>query len=321
VEILTHFGSDFEERIQALLEQWDGRIRGAIIASLPEKSRARFSKEIKAAINDPEPEVRIAAVWAFLQGEDTKRWSMTANLLRDPVESVREAAASALGTYGNKKILDDLMAVVQDPNEIFGVKSSALRGLGASTHKSAMEYLVRIYVEGEEDFLPLVQSILYGKKDALSLQFIIEIFKDSGSKAKDRIVELFVHLGQGGEQHIRDLLEGDIPSLKPYLSEILERTGYVESMIRRLGHRKPEQRLEATKFLASLGTAASYRGVVLASRDPNESVRIQVAKALEKLQTKAGKNILEALKEDPDPKVRKYTHWALERFGAKTKEV
>jgi HEAT repeat protein len=57
--------------------------------------------------------------------------------------------------------------------------------------------------------------------------------------------------------------------------------------------------------------------MVLAARDPDEEVRIQVIKALEKLETKEGRNILTALEGDPDRRIRKYTHWALERLKAK----
>ena len=55
----------------------------------------------------------------------------------------------------------------------------------------------------------------------------------------------------------------------------------------------------------------------MASRDPDREVRINVVRALEKLETKEGKQILKALEEDPDGKIRKYTHWALERLRAK----
>jgi len=55
----------------------------------------------------------------------------------------------------------------------------------------------------------------------------------------------------------------------------------------------------------------------MASRDPDQEVRINVVRALERLETKEGKAILKALNEDPDAKIRKYTHWALERLKAK----
>ena len=56
----------------------------------------------------------------------------------------------------------------------------------------------------------------------------------------------------------------------------------------------------------------------MAARDPDNEVRVQVTKALERLATKEGSQILNALEEDPDRRIRKYTHWAIERIKAKS---
>jgi hypothetical protein len=124
-------------------------------------------------------------------------------------------------------------------------------------------------------------------------------------------------MGERSEEAVRDLLHEDIPSLRPFLNEILESTGYVESRIRMLNHRDPKIRRDAADFLSSVGSAAAFRGIVLAARDPDEEVRVKVAKALERLATKDGEEILHTLEEDPERRVRKYTHWALERVKAK----
>ena len=99
--------------------------------------------------------------------------------------------------------------------------------------------------------------------------------------------------------------------------EILESTGYVEAVIRRLSHRDPAVRGQAANILSIVETPSAFRGIVLAARDPDKEVRVQVTKALEKLETEEGKVILNELENDPDKKVRKYTHWALERLRAK----
>ena len=57
--------------------------------------------------------------------------------------------------------------------------------------------------------------------------------------------------------------------------------------------------------------------MVLAARDPDDEVRVEVVKALERLETEEGKSILTALEADPDRRIRKYTHWALERLKSK----
>ncbi len=101
------------------------------------------------------------------------------------------------------------------------------------------------------------------------------------------------------------------------MADILTRTGFVEILIRKLGHRKPQVRRESARLLADIATDVAYRGIVLAARDPDKDVRINVTKALESLATKEGEKILKSLEADPDRKVRRYTHWALERVRAK----
>ena len=72
--------------------------------------------------------------------------------------------------------------------------------------------------------------------------------------------------------------------------------------------------------MARVGSRSAFRGIVLAARDPDEQVRVQVIKALEKLATAEGKELLEDLQNDPDRKVRTYTAWAMERLEAKSIE-
>jgi hypothetical protein len=120
-----------------------------------------------------------------------------------------------------------------------------------------------------------------------------------------------------GESAVEELLKEDIPSLKPFITEILDKTGFVEDRIRRLSHRDPLVRRESAGFLSLLGSAAAFRGLVMAARDPDEDVRVQVVKALERLETKKGREILKSLENDPERRIRKYTAWAMERLRAK----
>ncbi len=66
-----------------------------------------------------------------------------------------------------------------------------------------------------------------------------------------------------------------------------------------------------------IGTESAFRGIVLAARDPDQDVRVQVTRALEKLNSESGREILESLKNDPDKRVRKFTMWALARVKSK----
>ena len=85
----------------------------------------------------------------------------------------------------------------------------------------------------------------------------------------------------------------------------------------RFAHRNPAVRKKAAEFLMKAGTKAAFRGIILAAKDPDEEVRIQVVKALDQMNSPNGLPILEELKNDPDKRVKRYTLWAMERYEAK----
>ncbi|MCK5735983.1 MAG: HEAT repeat domain-containing protein, partial [Spirochaetaceae bacterium] len=176
--------------------------------------------------------------------------------------------------------------------------------------------LVRYLDRGETLHDELI-SAMARKTDKKSIITLVEHFKDSEAVLRDRISEVFTAMKDKGEDALVNLLKEDIASLKPFLSDILTRTGFVEILIRKLSHRKPQVRRDAAELLAQIATDSAYRGIVLAARDPDREVRIKVTKALESLATPASEKILKVLQEDPDKKVRRYTHWAMERLKAK----
>ena len=100
------------------------------------------------------------------------------------------------------------------------------------------------------------------------------------------------------------------------VSEILDRTGYVDICIKKLKHRKQKIRKEAAEDLILIGTVKSWHGLIYAVKDISREIRILSIRAMEKLRNDDSENILESLKKDPDKKVRKYTLWALEKINA-----
>lgn len=318
--VLHHYaGKEFSSRIDDLLAQPDGKIRAAVIASIPGEEKKRISKEIRGALKDAEPDVRISALRALVDLGDTRTINLTTDLLRDPVERVREAAADAMGVHGSDSTIDELKGVIEDPNEVIPVQEAGVRGLGASQSTTALGILVSLlggFQESDELFEPVIQAIS-NRSDSKRIEALLEHLKDAEPQLRDRLVHCFARMGGDAEDAVRDLLEQDLASLKPQLVDILEQTGYVEKHIRLLGDRDPKVRRDAAEFLAKVGSVSSFRGIVLAARDPDENVRVMVTKAVEYLAGKEGQEILSRLREDPQRRVRKYTEWALQRLHAK----
>jgi HEAT repeat protein len=305
----------FQEKAGALLRSGDSQIRAAILTILPVIKNTAFMPDVRNGLRDPDPEVRIAAVWALLEFGEIKLLNQETSMLRDPVERVRLAAAACLGQYGNPAAMEMLRNIMADPHETGGVKRNIITGLGVSRSPEGLNLLAGFLDAGGEHQAAAAAALLHrtSKKDILQM---VEIFRDAAPELREKLIPVFRGQGEKAEPEILELLKNEVASLKPYLAQILEETGYVEKTIRRLSHRDVRVRREAALLLSLLETLPGFRGLVMAARDPDQEVRVLVVKALEKLNTPRGRELLEQLKEDPDKRIRKYTHWALERLDS-----
>jgi len=315
--LMSNFaGETFDKRVLRLLDQPDGKVRASVIASLPGTRKKEFIKYINNALSDADPEVRIASIWALSDYDETKILNQSFDMLRDPVERVRIAAAEALGKFAKSDKLSYFTELFRDKNEVIEVKKSAIQGVSKSDQNRAVDILVEVIDENQILEQEAVKALAANPSKKVITR-IIENMKDSSPTLRDKIMNIFKLMGESGEEALKKLLAEDIASLKDSISDILETTGYVEHVIRKLSHRDPHIRRSAAEFLSLLGTKSAFRGIVLAARDPDPEVRINVTRALEKLSSKSGEEILESLKNDPDKKVRKFTMWAMARTKAK----
>jgi HEAT repeat protein len=242
------------------------------------------------------------------------------DLLRDPVERVRVEAARALGSRGKSSIIDEFSDILSDENEVESVKSAAIEGLAKSEEKKSVDVLVEQLKKRNGELYEEKVDALSKKSDKNLVKTLIGHFKDAGPELRDTITESFRRMGEAAEAPLLELLKEDIASLTPHITYVLEQTGYVEHTVRMLNHRDAELRRDAAEVLSRIGTTAAFRGLVLASRDPDDDVRVMVTKALERLNTESGNEILEELKNDPDKRIRKFTLWAMERITSKNSE-
>ncbi|MDR1893224.1 MAG: HEAT repeat domain-containing protein [Spirochaetales bacterium] len=305
----------FEEKTAALLASPDGQIRTGLLTLLPAAGNRTFLKEIRSCLKDVDPDVRIAAIKALMTYGEIHLLNQETSMLRDPVERVRVAASEVIGRIGNPAALELLKRVVADPNEAEAVKRSAIAGLGRARTPESLNLLAGFLDESEE-FVPECTEAMGQRVSKNDITRLIEIFKDSSPAFREKLIPVFQYWGEKAEKEILGLLEEELLSLKPYLTQILEETGWVEQAVRRLSDRQVQVRRAAARSLSLLGTLQAFRGLVKAARDPDQEVRVMVVRALEKLKTAEGREILEKLKDDPDRRIRKYTYWALERLDS-----
>jgi HEAT repeat protein len=213
-------------------------------------------------------------------------------------------------------LIETLAGVLADDNEVEPVKLAAVDGLAASEGNESIDVLCDAFEHHEELREPIVRA-LSRKTGQKQLEHLMGALKDAVPAVKQGICDAVRLMGETGEQAIADLLRADIASLRTQIAATLEDTGYIEANIRKLSHRDPAVRRTAAEVLSYIDSISAFRGIVLAARDPDQDVRVNVVRALERLDSKEGEGILKQLQEDPDRRVRKYTAWALERYKAR----
>ncbi|MGI9256711.1 MAG: HEAT repeat domain-containing protein, partial [Salinispira sp.] len=308
-------GKEFAQRVDELLEQNDSKIRAMLMMSLPAEEKKRIYPHIEIALRDSDPDVRIAAISAHVEVSQQGY----PDLLRDPVTRVRETAACVMGKYADKKILHQLRNLVSDENEEEVVKIAAVKGIASSAEPLSIHLLVDILAETTEGdaLYDEVCRGLQSMTDTARLRLLIAELKNAEVALRKKLVAVFVSMKEDAEPFFVEVLKNDSISLRAYIIETLEKSGYFNSVIRRLTQRNVNVRREAAEFLLLAGTFTSYRGLIQACRDPDEDIRILVTRALDYLASEDGRDILAELRSDPSRRVRRYTHWALERFEAR----
>ena len=305
-----------KRKIAYYLGQIDGEVRSHIIALIPKTGIMEFLPVVRKSLGDADPMVRIAATYALAEMGDTRSFAQAMRLLMDPDPEVREQVAFALGRTGRPGIMKEISNIFNDQNEIVSVKRSIIRGLAESKTVPSTGLMLD-FIEKDDFLAPEAIELLKTHTDKNNIALILERMKDASEEQKNRISQVLEKMGLEAKPALVSLLESEFMSLKAHAGEVLDMIGGTDEEIVKLKHRDPAVRREAASTLSLIGTIKAFRGLIMASRDPDREVRVNVVKALEKLETKEGKEILKALEEDPDGKIRKYTHWALERLRAK----
>ena len=305
----------FEEKTRSLLASPDARIRASLITILPIIKNTHFQKEIRAALKDVDPDVRVAAIKALLGFGEIKLLNQETSMLRDPIERVRFTTAEVIAKHGNAAAMEILKSILADANETDVVKIGVITGMGQAVCPKSLKMLVSV-LDTQSEFRANTELSLAMRVAKRDITQLIEIFRDAEPQLREKLIPVFRAQGKKAEPQILEILKDEVASFKPYLVKILEETGYIDEAKRRLSNRNVEVRREAAMMLSLMDTLPAFRGLVIAAKDPDQEVRVCVVKALEKLKSSDGQEILEKLKQDPDNRIRKYTHWALERLAS-----
>ncbi len=299
-----------KEKIAHILSGSDALLRSRIMAVIPHSLCNDFRQVISAGLEDPEPEVRAAALHTLY-----KRFGETGQLtklLYDPVPQVRKEAARI--SASSEKSYPELKKLILDPNEVEPVKEAALAGIAETDSLEGAELILDLL--GKE--LEIAETVIKTAgmlSNPEAYRLFARRLPSAPGQLRERIIEALIEAGDKGKAALLSLLDETEP-LRSGAAEALEALGVVDSAMRQLNSRRVTERLEAARLLISIGTPKALRGVVLLLKDPSEQVRLLTAKAIRTLRDQKGDAILDSLADDPVPRVRRYARWAKEHLIA-----
>ncbi len=306
----------FDERALLILSSHDASIRSRLIAALPKDHVKHFVPVLLASLQDGDPEIRTACVWALSDYGDSAVLKKCALLLNDPVEEVRRETAKALCLSGREAGLPRVESVLFDTTSSDSVKRAVISGLGEAGTQEAFTLLTKKLAQ--ECGLPAEMEAALVKFDSdTRIGTLFKMLDNVPPSVQPILMRVLENLGPKAEKAAVEIFKQKNTALEDHAAEILEKSGFIDRTVRQLRHRDPTKRLAAAEMLSLIGTAKAYRGLITAAKDPVEKIRITVIKAVDRLNTREGRELLEELKNDPDRNVRRYTLWALERAEAK----
>jgi len=309
-------GPAFTRMAGELLDEQDGPVRQSLLTLLAVSGNREFIPRMEEALTDASPRSRITALWALTDLNNRDSTEKMLNLLYDPEELVRSEAVRAFTVWNREDVFAVLSEILGDEQESLTVKKSLIETMGISENLKTIGLPIP-FMESRPELNEIILNALLSKREEKELTELVRHFESGTPRIRESLGNLFREMGEPAESVLIHLIRsGAHTPLHPYISQILDQTGYVDSRISCLKSPSVKKRLRAAEDLSLIGTYKACRGLVFAARDISREIRILSIRALDKLNSDDSESILESLKHDPDKKVRKYTLWALERIRA-----
>ncbi len=220
-QLLSQLGTNGATALLPALQTTNALLRIHASSALPNLRGLRADKLLLNLIQDPEPEVRMNAVWAAHQNWDSRFVDPLINLFNDEDEDVRRAATQVLILH-NKDFAEKtsiFLKLLKDPNP--DVQACALRLLtGIPNTKIPREDLLRLLAIPQKDVVGSAFGLLRNEKP-LSSDEAVPLLQNSMGFAK--LLGLKV-LQQNGDNRAVDLA---IPLLKDADDFLKKRAGTV----------------------------------------------------------------------------------------------
>lgn len=242
-----------------------------------------------AALSDPDPDVRVAALEALLAARVDGLGDRVTAWLADPEARVRRAAADALARQPTQSSVAPLSRVLGDPDAT--VRAAAARALGASVAPAAVVALLGRLDDTDADVREAVASALARIGDRAAVVPLIGKIQDTRPNVRRSVATALGALGDGRASSALSLLLRDSDELV---------------------------RIAALKALGALSAADAALAVIsLLEEERRPQVRDAALQALAHMPSDAGIDALMRALSTDDPREKSPVRAALVRTGTR----
>ena len=302
---------------EILFDSCDGDIHRSLIYALPLSESGYFRERLIAFKKSRDWDIR-KAVLIKLHGMGELTLNDGLPMLNDPDEQVRMTAVSLLMDLDEEDVREVVGDLLRSEEESNGVKKAIILGLIKSENPGSLDLLFD-YMGRQEKLRSPVIELLALRKDRFHVEGLVRNYVKAEPALREELKPLFIKLGMSMEESMASLLKDQSTEARTMIEAILEEGGYTDRLASRLTSPDVSQRIRAIGNLIGLERREALKAALMAAGDPENTVRIALVKALEKLNTPGTNRMIEELCEDPDKKVRTYAVWARERLESRNR--
>jgi len=285
-----------------------------------EEAAAARAELVKAAKDDPDPQVRAAALSAFTNQAD-KEYELLAHYADDPDPTVRAAALRALGgsspgSKGEAKLIE-VSKTADEATKAAAV--DALTYLRSRHSDTQLAGLVSQLGDPEGD-ASAKAAIEVKLKGAVALPYLAQVINTSKNPRQRHAAAMCVALICAGKNPRQQAFAASVKATYRQAKTVPDANlAGLPILEKAIQDPEPMVREIAAQGLGYLGSDRCAAPLAAALKDPDTLVRRRAAAALITTPAKSvQKQIAEAATKDPDPTVRRYAIEALGWIGDET---
>ena len=179
------------EHVLPLLQEKDTPTRMAAIEVIKKTGHANIEAVVRLLADDNE-DIKVYACEIMTSLKSVETIPNLINLLDNGSENVKNAAVVALGEFNDERAVNALLGKLQDDQWIV---FSAICSLGKTRHQGAVEPLLQIFQQGDEELSLAACEVLMGFEDDGILDRMFNILKGWSKKKRERYVEVIIQQG------------------------------------------------------------------------------------------------------------------------------